>query len=533
VLSLLLAAPLAAYAQPGALILEEGRPDRAPPAAPSALPAPRGAPPGQVQTTPMPVKPFVLKTVRIEGGAVPAARLEPAWRPFVGRKVGEPELKSMADAISAAYGRADVSLYTIVTPRQTFGDGVVRLAVIEGFIEDVKITGPGDGKLLRAYAQQMRRDVPLKRSTLERCLSLMRDIPGLKIDVDLQRGSRLGGVIMTIATHRKRIDEGLSVNNRGTAYLGRTQIKADLILNSLPFQGAQTKLTFAAPTDFDRFQYSGVSQMLTVGNQGTTITFSGGYIRTRPAFSPIEGTADTWGVQISRPLIRSYQRNLYATIDLDGVDSTNTAYGQKLFSEKVRAARGALSYTDQKPTRSLTLSSTLSIGLNQLGAQSLLPGWSKPDFVKINLAAKYNQAFGKQVVLRLDAAGQYSGDKLPGSEQFNLGGEEFGRAFPSSIATGDKGMAGSAELAYRPANLPKALAGSEVYGFIDGGQVDWRARPGVASYTQDLSSAGGGVRFSILSKGVLEVEAAEALLDPAASDSRGWRVTVTVKSLLN
>jgi hemolysin activation/secretion protein len=525
------AAPTAALAQIGSTILDQDRADRVSPTVPAAPPKVEGA--VAVQGPQTKVKPFVLREVRIDGATVPIAKLRPAWAPFIGRSVGEPELKTLADAVAAAYARSDVSLYTILTPRQTFQGGILHLAVVEGFLEDVKVTGDGNGRLVQAYADQMKHDMPLRRSKLERYLSLMRDIPGVKIDVQLLRGTRIGGVVMQITARRRRIEEGLSVNNRGTAYLGSTQVKADIWFDGLTRQGDQTRVTFAAPTDFDRFHYYAVSQVLALDKDGATATLSGGYITTKPAVGNTQGRADNWSVQVSKPVIRSYKDNLYVTGDIDASDSTNTAYGQELYSERVRAARGAVAYSKQTANTALSFSSTLSFGIDAFGAHVAAAGWSKPDFVKLNVAAKFSHAFGKQWVMRFDAAGQYSGDRLPGSEQFSLGGDEFGRAYPSAIATGDRGAAASLELAYRLTHLPKAVEGSELYGFIDGGGVEWSQRPSLAGYSRELSSWGLGARVAVLSKGVVELEAADAYTPPLATESRGWRTTLSVRSLLN
>jgi hemolysin activation/secretion protein len=528
------AAPSLAFAQAGPSILDQGRADRSPPTVSPAPVAPKARPHGAAEGPQTEVSPFVLREVRIAGSSVPDASLRAAWAPFVGRTVGQDELKALATAVSDAYGRSDIALYTVITPRQTFENGVVLLAVIEGRLADVRISGPGDGRLIRAYARKLQREPgPLTRSRLERYLSLMRDIPGVSLDADLLRGSHPGEVVLQVRTRRKRIEAGLSLNNRGTAYLGTNQIRADVWLDGLFLQGDQTRLTFAAPTDFDRFQYYGAQETIPLGSEGTTASFTAGYIRTHPAYTTITGSADAFSLQLSHPLLRSYQRNLYVTGDLDSVDSTNAAYGQALFTEKVRTVRGAAAYSLQTPLKAMTLSGTLSAGLNGLGAQTLIPGWSKPDFVKLNLGAKWSHTLGKRWALRLDAAGQYTGDKLPGSEQFSLGGDEFGRAFPSTITTGDTGAAGSAELAYRPQRTPAALAGSEAYVFADAGQVHWRARPLYAAYTESLSSAGVGARFAVKSKAVLELEAANALVSPLPGESGGWRVTLSVRSLMN
>src|SRR3546814_14523693 len=59
-----------------------------------------------------------------------------------------------------------------------------------------------------------------------------------------------------------------------------------------------------------------------------------------------------------------------------------------------------------------------------------------------------NHLIGREVAVRLSGTGQLSGDRLPASEQFTLGGDSIGRAFPSGYVVGDKGYGLSAELAW-------------------------------------------------------------------------------------
>ncbi|MEI9890814.1 MAG: POTRA domain-containing protein [Caulobacteraceae bacterium] len=124
--ALLAIAPSAALAQAGGgAILDQGRADRMPPSATPAGPlSPRSsAATSGAQGPDQTVQPFVLARVQIKGGSLPPEILRPAWSPFVGKRVGAAELKALADAVSEAYGRSDVALYTVVTPRQTFGAG--------------------------------------------------------------------------------------------------------------------------------------------------------------------------------------------------------------------------------------------------------------------------------------------------------------------------------------------------------------------------------------------------------------------------
>ena len=129
--------------------------------------------------------------------------------------------------------------------------------------------------------------------------------------------------------------------------------------------------------------------------------------------------------------------------------------------------------------------------------------------------------------MHLKAAGQYSRDRMPSVETFTLGGDDFGRAFEYSSVLGDKGIAGSAELAWVPqAGLPKLLKGSTLYGFVDGGSTRLNPRGAFGGQTATLASAGGGVRVALGSKGWVGLEEAKSLETPAGVDG-GWKTVVS------
>ena len=138
----------------------------------------------------------------------------------------------------------------------------------------------------------------------------------------------------------------------------------------------------------------------------------------------------------------------------------------------------------------------------------------------------------QDVLLRLDTTGQYTSDRLPGSEQLALGGDEFGRAYEAAIIAGDRGVAGSAELAWKLARFaPPALRASEVYAFADGGETRRLSRPTEPATLQQLASVGGGARLAVTGRAVLQLEADRGLLDPLATeDHESWRAVFSVRS---
>lgn len=520
-------APAAAWGQPGPVI-DAQRADRRPPQAPAAPAQAAPAGPIDVEASSEPL--VALRRVAVEGSSLAPARWERTFAPFVGRPLGRETIQAIAAAAAKAYAGGDLALYTITVPRQDLSGGLLRLQALEGHVGQVALQGQVKGrdlKLVSAQAAKLTSEIPLRRVTLERQLSLIRDIPGLTVDANLLPGKSLGAVVLVLDLKHKAPDLTFSVNNRGSSLLGRTQMQADLNLYSTFRQGDQTKLTLGLPTDPERFQYYAVTHSQPLAANGLRGQINAGYFRTRPDNPPSKGKATFGGMQLSYPVIRSYQQNLVLTGALDGLDSENAVFGQGTATEKIRVLRGAAAWSLSKPKRQAWLSATASQGIDGLGAHTSA-GVADADFTKLNIRAGYDQALGERWAVRLKAIAQASSDLLPSSEQFSVGGSEFGRAFEQAVVIGDTGAAASIELAWRPSGLPKALAGSEIYSFADAARVTQAARFGRADFDYRLASAGMGGRLAIGKKSALALEGAYGLDDPRPGRDGAWRFGVNV-----
>ena len=528
------ASGLDAMAAPGtSLIIDQNRSDRNPPApqAQKKATAPAGS---AVSAVPADVKPFKVSSVQLEGASVPAALIGPAFHPFIGQTLDAAGLTRLTQAAAAAYAKSDVALYTIVLPNQTFANGVVHLQVVEGYIAHVTVKDDGNAAkdlgLVRRDAARVLAERPLRTSTIQRAILLIRDIPGLQADVQFLRGAAPGAVELAISVKRRAFGIGIGVNDRGTSELGRTQVEADLTANSLFRSGDQTRLTVAVPTDIQRFQYYALAHSELLNNDGLTLTGSIGYLRTLPKSIPIHGTASTAALTLSYPLIRGNNQNLSLSGSVDGVNSDDALFGEAISSDHTRALRAAASYNHSFTHLTLAASATGSLGIDALGARVTSPLLSDKTFKKLNGRIAVDYRFNPQWVVRLRGIGQWTGDRLPAVEQLPLGGDEFGRAFESAIVVGDNGVAGSAELAYAPKALPLLIRGSEVYGFVDDGEVWLFDRVVTPRQTYVLSSGGFGIRLGVTPKAVVQLEAATALRDPIPSDSGKWRLVVSFRT---
>ncbi|HWW65265.1 MAG TPA: ShlB/FhaC/HecB family hemolysin secretion/activation protein [Sphingomonadaceae bacterium] len=503
------------------LILDQGRADRIQPVAP---PQPRGAPPAgdglaHVDTAGSGAP---IAGIRFEGAKVPAAVADAA-RGFIGQPATRALLDKLVRAMSAAYAKSDVALYTIAIPDQDLSQGTVRVQVAEGYIERVVYPKPAS-PLLRTYAARLMAEKPLSRRALERYLSLMRDVAGAKIEVQLLRGTRRGGVILSLAPTREHSDFAVGFDNQGTRDLGTGQLRAEAHGYSLLRDGDRTDLTLLGATDLKRFRYISFAHATPIGADGLTATLSAGYLETRPRHTALEGEAETIGLSLAYPLLRGYRKNLSISLGLDGLNSDAAYVGSLISSDRTRALRLAAGYSNVGTKSAISGGLTFSHGLDILGARSLA-GITDTVFDKVNARATWDRQIGKRVVFRLRASGQYSRDRLAASEGFAIGGADFGRAFDSALLTGDRGAAGLVELALRP-RLPKAIDGSELYGFVDGATVRMAGRLGQHARHYDLASAGAGLRLAWRDRGSIELEAARAIDDPYAGYRGHWRINI-------
>jgi len=529
----LIAAALAGAAQPGAI----------PPISPPVLPLPvpddeAEVPPTQADAETAPAAPEAaqvtlegsdtpIQSVRFIGTAAPAP-VALAARQFVGRPATQRTLQALVDALTAAYEETDIALYTIAIPQQDFSTGEVRVQLAEGFVEQL-VFPDGASEQVQGRAAILTEEKPLSRPTLERAISLMRDIPGAKVKVGIKRGERAGGVKVSVTPTRKWSDIRFGINNSGVAGLDRGQAQARASLFSGLRDGDRTDALLLSAIDFDSYLYASISHQTPIGFDGLSLGISGSWLRTRTATT--SGEAITASLSASYPVIRSYKRNLYTTLSADLVDSDSALLNSEVTSDRVRALRLGARYSQSAKRSSLAASTTLSRGFDVFGAQAT-PGISTPEFFRIAGLAGYDRQFGKAVVARLRVKAQYSEDPLPASERFSVGGFEYGRAFDYSVASGDRGVAGSLELALQPIRSGQ-FRGTEVYGFADYAAVGLVPRGTFTGRDISLASAGGGVRVRYSDKASLGLEAARAIERPFPDSRDEWRFNVSWTLKLN
>jgi hemolysin activation/secretion protein len=533
----------ASFAQSAPLLIERGRIDRpeqqqAPTPEPPPLrgrftldgqteaapPAPPPSPPQQQQQEEQPAP---LARVVVQGSSLPVEDVSETWVGKIGAPLDRSLVEQIIAALNATYQKSDIALFTILAPNQNLADGVLVLHAIEGHVAHIDIrTDHRDAKDIEyasRLAQNLTEERPLRRQTLERYLSLIRDIPGEKITARLEPAPELGGANLILEARRNGFDGGIGVDNRGTPELGRTQISFDAAYNGLLRGGDMTSFLFVMPAEDDLFTFIALGHSTPIGDDGARLNLNASQLKTQPDGRQ-DGEANAGGVSFSYPLIRGYKENVSLSLGIDALNSENALLGQTIANNRTRALRLGVSYAYATPQTAFGAAASLSEGFDIWGAKTD-PLFADSEFTKLTGQANWSRLWARRYIARLRAQAQLSDHILPSSEQMSLGGEAYGRAYESAIVQGDQGVAAAAEGALiLDAFTPSWMDGSEFYVFADAGQVWLNARPILPELDFSLSTAGLGARFALGKKTVLGLEFARSLEPPYPGAEEDWRL---------
>lgn len=500
------------------------------PATPGSTTAPAGA-------ERIPVSPTAIT---VEGNTVySTADLEPLIRPLIGKTVTAADVFQLAGAIQRKYRDDGYFLASVVVPPQRVTDGRIRLRAYEGSIANVVVEGDVGPVIeqARAYLSKIGRGgQAVNLRDIERYLLLTEDIPGIKTKAVLRPGKEPGEAELAVELSRKSWDAYYALDNRGSRFTGPLQSFAVGGLNSFTPWGERIEAmqfsTFSRESNY--FQVNG---SFFFGAEGLRLRAwaAQGFINPSGPIAAIgyAGDLTLFGLGAAYPIIRSRQTNLSVNGGFEYYRSLVDTNTGRLNATHLRILRlGADgNYRDDLDGANFA-SIRLSKGLGFLGASApddplMARAGSDPAFFKVQAEIARRQAIWSSNNFALGVqgslSGQMTGDVLPASEKFFLGGDRFGRGYFFGQVSGDRGIAASLELQFNVLVPPGGVGWStpssdldmsralplQFYAYFDYGRV-WNL---LASEVPAITarSIGIGVRASLLEHLTIEVEASRRL----------------------
>lgn len=477
---------------------------------------------------------FVLRAVAIEGATVYGAdELRPLYEELLDREIALDEIFALADAVTVRYRNDGYTLSRAIVPPQTIRDGAVRLTVIEGFVDKVRVEGDTRGRagLFRAWGEKIKASRPLNVAVLERYSLLANDLPGATVRAVLKPSAETPGaadVIFEVA--HQSVEAFGSVDNRAPATTGPLQAQASVTGNSLLGLYDRTTLTVSSASEREHSQFVGARHDQVLGSEGTALSLSASYSRSEPGDVlkdlGLLSESTEFGIEVAHPVIRSRDANLTISGGFTYREVDSEALSARLFRDRLSVASlgGRAAFTDPWNGRdAVTLRVHKGLGAFNASARGdplLTRADGGGDFVKFTGSLSRIQHLGDGLSLYLATTGQYASTQLLASEEFALGGARFGRAYDPSEITGDHGAAVSAEIRYTDQPDIAILSYYQLYGFWDLGAT-WDIEAGAQPARRSAASAGLGLRFGISDRVNGQLELAKPLTRAVALEDDG------------
>ena len=404
------------------------------------------------------------------------------------------QLLEATSRITKHYREAGYIVARAYVPEQAIENGQVRIAVLEGVLGAIQVTGdsPISAERVRAHLARLQSTGIINESDLEYGALLLNDLPGLRAEVALRPGERTGtsDVVLNV------IDEGtydfsVDYNNFGSPVTGEHRLGMVAGINNIFDVGDRLTIRPMLSDSGDTF-YGSLRYELPVFTPASRIGLSFSHLLSELGEEfedlEIENTATTISLYGSHAFVRSRDRNITGRLAFENRNFVRE-FGALLgpFDPDIEEADYVLNIADLSVSGDYrddfnggalsTYSAALRFGLSDVEAEdggAAVGGDPRFDgkFTLLNFSAQRIQRLAPLWSASVRVDGQFSGDTLDTSERMSLGGPQAVRAYRPSEALGDSALVLQSEVRRELPGLAERygwLNRAEVYGLFDVG----------------------------------------------------------------
>ena len=465
---------------------------------------------------------FFLEKVEFSGSTIFTPKeLQAIASPHLKKEITVFELfTKFRNVLDKKYGDAGYSFSFSRIPAQDINNGTVRIEIVETFIDKVVLEGDWSTKrsFYNDYVKKITSEKPISDTTLEKYVSLAKELPNQKVEAIFQSSKNtVGASTMTLkaSSESKPFAFGFAIDNRGTEASGPVQRTLSATLFNPLGLYSTTSFLYADSTQNKELNYISLNHSQIINSEGTTLQIGASYSNSEPGTANLraieqESKSKSYSIGLRHPIIRSRTENLDIVGKFTSKNSESFSLGNKLSEDKIRALRFGAQYSYGTPNSVNQVLFEYSHGLKGLGAtsnSSNLKSRADADFgfksTTLNISRTQFFIDGKvrsPWSIQLGLTAQHAFNSLPSSEECGVGGQQYGRAYDSSELTGENCIAFSIEPRYDFTPQSTTFSKIQAYGFWDVGKVRKR-NPSIGEPKyQSLASTGAGLRFTVKNK---------------------------------
>ena len=491
---------------------------------------------------------FEVKAIDLEGAEYYAKNeIDKIFAPLIGKKISLDELRKATERLEKKYKDDDFFLVRVIIPPQEVENGVFKVKVIEGYINNVFVEGGNkySREKILSIVKKLENKKPVDLQSLERALLLLNDLPGISGNGVLRQGSDIGSSELLVTINPPPpTSYMLTLNNGASKTMGQYSTNINATFNN-PDYPSSVSVGFSSALKNDDDQlfnpilkaFNG-TYSTSLGDDGLIFSLAGVFANAKP-----QGSIKSLGIlsksysvapRLRYPIKRSRDESYYFEGGLNVARSETFLLDSSTTKDKLTVADFVFSVTnDVWFGGSTQLNFTVAQGLDLFGSRgesTSLPGPSIANFKQTFLKYKFSGNHSLPVKkingsLKLSAQAQWTNDKLLAGEQITFGGPAIGRGYDGGAIAGEKGFGLSVELSRKLKKknfLGLDLINFELFGFIDYAEAKILKEPisGSPEKGSYIGSHGIGARLSEKSGLMLDLTIARARNEKPSQDAR-------------
>ena len=436
---------------------------------------------------------FDINEFRVLGNHVLAPRvIERTVYPFLGPGRTIDTVKQAVDALEKAYKAAGYGAVYVDIPEQEVANGIVRLKVTEGKVEQLHVRGERyfSGRQILAALPTLEIGKTLNLPELQQELTALNArTPDRSTTPVLKAGSEPGTVDVELAVKDTLPLHGsLQYDNRHTADTTPNRATAALSYDNLwqrqDSVGVQYQTAPAKPSDAEVLMANYLGHIGSGGAEGAlSYTHTSSNVLALGTLGVL-GKGSIYGAHWIEPLLSTAASSQNVTMGADYKDVLTSVLPNTTGSTSAGAVTAQVKYINWSAVYSGnwwqgTQFYALSAGAD-FGVRSVVNSADEfenarynahPDYFYLRIGFTGTQKLPFSFGLMQKISAQWADSPLVNNEQFSLGGADTVRGYLEAETLGDSGFASTLELHSPPLGPHVGSFLSPLYGFVfvDGG----------------------------------------------------------------
>lgn len=469
---------------------------------------------------------FDIWEFRVKGNKLLETRqVERAVYPFLGPKKSIEDVESASRALEKVYQDAGYQTVVVNIPEQDVRDGVVRLQVVEGSIDRIRVSGSryfSLGRIREKLPALQQGEVPNLPALQEQLTALNQATADREVTPIMRAGRTPGTLeIELMVKDRFPLHGGLTLNNRDTRDTTALRATARLQYNNLwQKEHSLSLLAQTSPEDTSEVKVYSGTYVMRLPDDRTYLALYGvstdSDVATADNLSII-GQGTILGARLIVPLGGNASHTHNVTLGVDYKDFNNGAAGSQVPISYINwSAKYSRTLLGEK-TRS-SLGAGISFGLRGVGNDdrefAAKRTGGKPSYAVLHFDADHLVKLPSDYGLYASVSGQLASAPLVDNEQFGAGGVSTVRGYFESQELGDHAIQGRLELRTPPLRklYPDYVRNLHFLAFIDAARL-WVKEPVGTPDGYELAGTGIGLRLELLDHLTAALDWAWALKD--------------------